>query len=72
MEAKRQWLRGRRRARARGQPYDQAVFLKDALDAAAKVTAAPFLQEGMEAHKIGDAMRGARIDAIRQFKEREG
>jgi tRNA nucleotidyltransferase (CCA-adding enzyme) len=54
------------------QPYDQAVFLKDALDAAAKVTAAPFLQEGMEAHKIGDAMRGARIDAIRQFKEREG
>jgi tRNA nucleotidyltransferase (CCA-adding enzyme) len=53
------------------QPYDQADFLKGALDAASKVTAAPFLREGMDAHKIGDAIRGARIDAIRQLKERE-
>jgi tRNA nucleotidyltransferase (CCA-adding enzyme) len=53
------------------QPYDQADFLKSALDAASTVTAAPFLREGMDAHKIGDAIRGARIDAIRQLKERE-
>jgi tRNA nucleotidyltransferase (CCA-adding enzyme) len=54
------------------QPYDQAVLLKNALDAASKVTAAPFMQEGMEANKIGDAIRRARINAIRQLKECEG
>jgi tRNA nucleotidyltransferase (CCA-adding enzyme) len=53
-------------------PYDQADVLNGALDAASKVTAAPFMQEGMEAHKIGEAMRRARIDAIRQLKKREG
>ena len=54
------------------QPYDQAVLLKNALDVASKVTAAPFMQEGMEANKIGDAIRRARINAIRQLKECEG
>jgi tRNA nucleotidyltransferase (CCA-adding enzyme) len=53
-------------------PYDQAALLKEALDAAATVDAAPFLEAGIEATKIGDAIRDARIAAIRQLKHKEG
>jgi tRNA nucleotidyltransferase (CCA-adding enzyme) len=46
------------------QPYDQSTVLANALDAAARVRAAPFLEAGMEASKIGDAIRAGRIKAI--------
>jgi tRNA nucleotidyltransferase (CCA-adding enzyme) len=46
------------------QPYDQSTVLANALDVAARVRAAPFLEAGMEASKIGDAIRAGRIKAI--------
>jgi tRNA nucleotidyltransferase (CCA-adding enzyme) len=46
------------------QPYDQARILQASLDASAGIRAAPFLESGVEASKIGDAMRAERIRMI--------
>jgi tRNA nucleotidyltransferase (CCA-adding enzyme) len=45
-------------------PYPQADFLRAARDAAAAVTAQPFLVQGLHGEQIGKAMRQARIAAI--------
>ena len=44
--------------------YPQGDFLHAARAAAARVTAAPFLQQGLEGPAIGTAMQRARIEAI--------
>ncbi len=44
--------------------YPQGHYLHAARDAAARVTAAPFLEQGLEGPAIGAAMQHARIDAI--------
>lgn len=44
--------------------YPQADFLRVARDAAAAITAEPFLGQGLQGTQIGEAMRRARIEAI--------
>jgi tRNA nucleotidyltransferase (CCA-adding enzyme) len=45
-------------------PYPQAAFLRERFDAAAKVSAQPFVEAGLKGSTIGEAMRAARIQAI--------
>jgi tRNA nucleotidyltransferase (CCA-adding enzyme) len=45
--------------------YPQADFLRSARDAAAAVTAQPFVEQGMHGPAIGEAMHKARIAAIK-------
>ncbi|HEX7371005.1 MAG TPA: multifunctional CCA addition/repair protein [Rhodanobacteraceae bacterium] len=44
--------------------YPQADFLRAARDAAARITAAPFVEQGLTGSAIGEAVRKARIEAI--------
>jgi len=44
--------------------YPQADFLRAARDAAATVTAQPFIEQGLQGPAIGEAVRKARIEAI--------
>ncbi|HEX7369279.1 MAG TPA: multifunctional CCA addition/repair protein, partial [Rhodanobacteraceae bacterium] len=44
--------------------YPQADFLRTARDAAARITATPFVEQGLTGPAIGDAVRKARIEAI--------
>lgn len=44
--------------------YPQADYLRAARDAAASITAQPFVGAGLQGTAIGEAMRRARIDAI--------
>jgi tRNA nucleotidyltransferase (CCA-adding enzyme) len=46
--------------------YPQAAYLRAAREAAAAITAAPFVERGLAGPAIGEAMRKARIDAIAQ------
>jgi tRNA nucleotidyltransferase (CCA-adding enzyme) len=48
--------------------YPQAAYLRAARDAAATVTAAPFIDAGLQGTAVGAAMEKARIDAIAQMK----
>ncbi len=47
--------------------YPQAGYLRAAREAAAAITAAPFVERGLAGPAIGEAMRKARIDAIAQL-----
>jgi tRNA nucleotidyltransferase (CCA-adding enzyme) len=47
-------------------PYPQAIFLQAALDAALQVTARPFIDDGLTGEALGDAIRQARTQAIRE------
>jgi tRNA nucleotidyltransferase (CCA-adding enzyme) len=48
------------------QPYPQANLMRAARDAAAKVTAKPFVKDGLENEQLGEAIRAARVGAIGQ------
>jgi len=48
--------------------YPQAAHLRLARDAAASVTSAPFLAEGLQGPAIGAAMEKARVQAIAEIK----
>jgi tRNA nucleotidyltransferase (CCA-adding enzyme) len=48
--------------------YPQGKQMRVALAAAAEVTAAPFLEKGLEQEALGDAIRQARIKAIKNTK----
>lgn len=47
-------------------PYPQAALLRTALDAAGEVTAEPLVRKGLKDDALGEAIRQARIDAIRK------
>ncbi|WP_426662158.1 multifunctional CCA addition/repair protein [Rhodanobacter aciditrophus] len=49
--------------------YPQAAYLRRARDAAATVTAAPFVAQGLQGPAIGAAMERARIGAIAEMKQ---
>jgi tRNA nucleotidyltransferase (CCA-adding enzyme) len=49
--------------------YPQAAYLRRARDAAAAVTAAPFVAQGLQGPAIGAAMERARIGAIAEMKQ---
>jgi tRNA nucleotidyltransferase (CCA-adding enzyme) len=51
-------------------PYPQATLLQTALIAAQEVTAESFLNEGLEDEALVNAIRLARIDAIRQVQRK--
>ena len=48
--------------------YPQAAFLRAARDAAAAIDAKPFVAEGIAGPKLGEAIRAARIGAIRALR----
>jgi len=48
--------------------YPQAIQMQVALAAAAEVTAEPFLEKGLAQEAIGEAIRRARIEAIKSIK----
>jgi len=48
--------------------YPQAAYLRRARDAAAAVTAAPFVAQGLQGPAIGAAMERARVGAIAEMK----
>jgi tRNA nucleotidyltransferase (CCA-adding enzyme) len=49
--------------------YPQADYLRAACDAAASVTSQPFVEQGLQGMQIGEAMRGARIEAIAKVRK---
>ncbi|HEX5764987.1 MAG TPA: multifunctional CCA addition/repair protein [Woeseiaceae bacterium] len=49
-------------------PYPQAAWFRQALDAAAEVSARDVLREGMEGAQIGDALRRKRLQALSRLK----
>jgi tRNA nucleotidyltransferase (CCA-adding enzyme) len=49
-------------------PYPQAAWLRQALDAAAEVSARDVLREGMEGAQIGDALRRKRLQVLSRLK----
>ena len=49
-------------------PYPQAAYLREAFTAAAKISAQPFVVQGLQGPAIGEAMRAARVEAIAAFK----
>lgn len=49
-------------------PYPQANYFREALEAAAAVSARDVLREGMEGAQIGVALRRGRLQAISRFK----
>lgn len=51
--------------------YPQAAYLRAARDAAAAVTAAPFVAQGLKGPAIGEAMQKARTKAIREVSAEE-
>jgi tRNA nucleotidyltransferase (CCA-adding enzyme) len=53
-----------------GRPYPQAALLNTALIAAREVTAESFLNDGLKEEALGNAIRQARIDAIRQVQRK--
>jgi tRNA nucleotidyltransferase (CCA-adding enzyme) len=53
-------------------PYPQAVYFRQALDAAADVSARDVLREGMEGAQIGDALRRKRLQVLSRFKSDRG
>ena len=48
--------------------YSQAAWLRQARDAAAAITSAPFVEQGLQGPAIGAAMEKARIQAISELK----
>ena len=50
-------------------PYPQGTFLREAFAAASKITAQPFVEQGLRGPAIGEAMRVARIEAIAEVKK---
>ncbi len=56
----------RGRAGLEDKPYPQAALLRTALDAAGEVTAEPLVRKGLKDDALGEAIRQARIDAIRK------
>ncbi len=46
------------------EPYPQARRLRDARDAAAAVSAAPLLEQGLSGPALGDALRARRVEAV--------
>ena len=48
--------------------YPQANRMRAALEAAAEITAEPFLDKGLAPEALGDAIRKARISAIKKIK----
>jgi tRNA nucleotidyltransferase (CCA-adding enzyme) len=48
--------------------YPQADWLRSARDAAASVTSAPFLAQGLQGPALGDAIAKARVEAIAKMK----
>jgi tRNA nucleotidyltransferase (CCA-adding enzyme) len=48
--------------------YPQAAYLQRARDAAASITAAPFVSQGLQGPAVGAAMERARIQAIAETK----
>ena len=49
-------------------PYPQAAWFRQALDAAAEVSARDVLREGMEGAQIGDALRRKRLQVLSRLK----
>jgi tRNA nucleotidyltransferase (CCA-adding enzyme) len=50
--------------------YPQADWLRHARDAAAAITSAPFVEQGLQGPAIGAAMEKARVQAIGEAKSR--
>jgi tRNA nucleotidyltransferase (CCA-adding enzyme) len=50
-------------------PYLQGEYLRHCFEAARRVTAQPYLEQGLVGEAIGAAMRHARLDAIAQLRE---
>jgi tRNA nucleotidyltransferase (CCA-adding enzyme) len=48
--------------------YPQAAWLRRARDAAAAITSAPFVAEGLQGPAVGEAMEKARVRAIAEMK----
>jgi tRNA nucleotidyltransferase (CCA-adding enzyme) len=55
----------RGRAGLEDRPYPQADLVRAALEAAAGISAEPFVKEGLMNEKLGEAIRGERIRAIK-------
>jgi tRNA nucleotidyltransferase (CCA-adding enzyme) len=53
-------------------PYPQAVYFRQALEAAAQVSARDVLREGMEGAQIGEALRRKRLQVLSRFKSDHG
>jgi len=51
-------------------PYPQEQYLKDAVQAATKVNAKAFVEQGLQGVAIKEAMAKARLDAIKKVKKR--
>ncbi len=52
-------------------PYPQSAYLREAFAVAAKISAQPFVEQGLQGPAIGEAMRQARIEAIAAFASAE-